>query len=606
MRVLLFLVFLSVCFAAPAGGRESSPYTYIGTLSISGNEDISVSDIKDVISEIVPPRRILFWKGYPPFDRLAVERNIEGLREFLVGSGYHQSYVIWRESARESGAVDIAIDIDLGNPVLVSEVIINVEEDGFPPEHMSRLFKALDEVPLKRGERFSVRRFKKAKGVVKNTLLEMGYAAAEVESKGEVYRSERRAVITFALAPGRVHAFGDIEIRVSDEDLRDVVIGAVTYKTGEPSSPSKIRETKRWLVNLGYFESVSITPHVDSETASVSTVITAVKRKSRTFQISAGVGRVDKARVRAKFINRNFLNLNRTLELSARASFASQSASVTVQQPGAFGPDSIFSALFEINRDDYPSYEADFLVWSTELKKDLADRLVSVYFTPTVIDSDIRAKASDDDIARGLENIFLVLLRGGISLADTDNPVDPLRGFALGLDYEFSADFLGSEEEYLTSVFEAAGYYNVGPVVFAKRFQIGSIETFGRTRRTDVPLFVRLFAGGHKSMRGFSFQKLGPLDSDKDPLGGNSLLTGSAEVRFPVRTPKLGGVVFMDYGNVFPGSFDYQTDDLRYAVGFGLRYKVSGIPVAFDFGYTLNPDSRLRKYQVFLDIGQAF
>ena len=106
-------------------------------------------------------------------------------------------------------------------------------------------------------------------------------------------------------------------------------------------------------------------------------------------------------------------------------------------------------------------------------------------------------------------------------------------------------------------------------------------------------------------MRGFPFQKLGPLDANEDPIGGNSLLVGNFEIRFPIYKD-LGGVVFFDYGNVYKDEFDYKLDQLKYAPGAGLRYNTIIGPVRFDFGYALNPEPGIRRYQFFFSIGQAF
>ncbi|MEE9193299.1 MAG: BamA/TamA family outer membrane protein, partial [Thermodesulfobacteriota bacterium] len=142
-------------------------------------------------------------------------------------------------------------------------------------------------------------------------------------------------------------------------------------------------------------------------------------------------------------------------------------------------------------------------------------------------------------------------------------------------------------------------------IVIAKRLQFGMLYPFGSTGEFDVPIFKRFFAGGSNSVRGFPFQKLGPLDSNEDPLGGNSLLVGNLEVRFPFYAD-LGGVVFLDYGNVFPDSFSYPLDKLKYAVGTGIRYNTIIGPLRLDFGYALNPNPDLNRFQVWLSVGQAF
>ena len=52
---------------------------------------------------------------------------------------------------------------------------------------------------------------------------------------------------------------------------------------------------------------------------------------------------------------------------------------------------------------------------------------------------------------------------------------------------------------------------------------------------------------------------------------------------------KLGGVLFLDGGNVWADSWSIDLRDLRYAVGPGLRYQTPIGPIRFDFGYQLNP-----------------
>ncbi len=599
---LFFLIIPALFFSAPAQAQKTP--SVIASISIEGNGDIEIKEIKSVISEIVPPGKLFFWKSSPEFDELKVERNIDSLRQFLAGSGYYSSSVIWRAGAGNRKNVALKIDINLGYPVTVYDVSFDIK-GNFTPGQIREIWESLDGVPLTRGDRFSVIRFKKAKGVVKNTLLEMGYARATLDSTAEVHRGERRASVSFRIEPGSLYTFGNIDIQLPEGDLRTLVIENISYKTGESASPSKLLDSKRRLLNLGYFDSVSISNEIDDETAVIHTVVSFVRSKTMTVQLGVGAGNVDKLRGRVKFINRNFLNLNRTLEISARSSFVSQGVETVIRKPGAFGTDSSLALLFDIRRDDFPSYEADFLIGSAEIRKAFTDSGFSVHFIPTVLGSEIKAQSVDPNITRGLEDIFLVTLRPGFDFVKVDNPVDPGRGFTAGLEVEFSGRFMGSEQEYVKTVLETAGYFNIGDFVLAKKIQTGFLKPFGRTRREDIPLFTRLFAGGSKSMRGFAFQELGRLDSDGNPLGGNTLVTGNAEVRFPI-AQKLGAVVFLDYGNVFSRSFDYDLDELRYAVGAGLRYKVAGIPIALDFGYTLNPNDRLRRYQIFFDVGQAF
>lgn len=106
-------------------------------------------------------------------------------------------------------------------------------------------------------------------------------------------------------------------------------------------------------------------------------------------------------------------------------------------------------------------------------------------------------------------------------------------------------------------------------------------------------------------MRGFPFQKLGPLNRNNDPLGGNSLLIGSFEVRYPIYKG-LGGVAFFDYGNVYARQWNFKLDEIKYAPGAGLRYDTIIGPIRFDVGYALNPEPGIKRLQFWISIGQAF
>lgn len=85
------------------------------------------------------------------------------------------------------------------------------------------------------------------------------------------------------------------------------------------------------------------------------------------------------------------------------------------------------------------------------------------------------------------------------------------------------------------------------------------------------------------------------------PIGGNGLFFNTVELRFPLLTPNLTGVVFHDMGNIYTNfssiSLAYRQpsiDNFNYAVqapGFGIRYKTPVGPVRVDFAYALNPSS---------------
>jgi outer membrane translocation and assembly module TamA len=97
------------------------------------------------------------------------------------------------------------------------------------------------------------------------------------------------------------------------------------------------------------------------------------------------------------------------------------------------------------------------------------------------------------------------------------------------------------------------------------------------------------------------------------PIGGHSFVDFSTEVRMPL-WGKLGGVIFLDGGNVWTLPWDFDLNDLRYDAGPGLRYDTPIGPIRVDVGIQLNKIPGLlvngepepRHYRIHFSIGQAF
>ena len=154
----------------------------------------------------------------------------------------------------------------------------------------------------------------------------------------------------------------------------------------------------------------------------------------------------------------------------------------------------------------------------------------------------------------------------------------------------------------------------VGFVVFAARARYGAI--YG-----DVPVTERFFGGGSVGQRGFSERRLSPYVAGDVmgtnryvPYGGAAMVETGVESRIPITTIKgmpLGGVVFVDGGDVTETTSQLNLSHLHWAAGVGLRLHTIVGPVRADFGYRLNrtgaadPDPGSH-YAFHLSIGEAY
>jgi outer membrane translocation and assembly module TamA len=143
--------------------------------------------------------------------------------------------------------------------------------------------------------------------------------------------------------------------------------------------------------------------------------------------------------------------------------------------------------------------------------------------------------------------------------------------------------------------------------VAAGRVRFGLIQPVQST--TFIPISRLFFSGGANSVRGYKLDYLGPRNISGNPIGGETVLELSLEGRFPLPIyPKIGGVVFVDAGNVFPRIHNLDLGQLKYSPGVGLRYLspigAIGVDIAF-------PTNRINyqqdsPYQIHFTVGYGF
>ena len=89
---------------------------------------------------------------------------------------------------------------------------------------------------------------------------------------------------------------------------------------------------------------------------------------------------------------------------------------------------------------------------------------------------------------------------------------------------------MGSDEKRLSRTIVRIKYFHAfsAETVLGTGLDIGWAAAFGAT--PDVPLSERFFAGGPLSIRGFDYQRIGPMDDAHHPTGGDVKLVWNVAV----------------------------------------------------------------------------
>ncbi len=578
---------------------EDESVIRISKIKIKGAKAVSKQDIERSIGTEFPS--IKFWVKKPEFNEEVLKDDMIRIKRVYASRGYYDAEASYKlKFNKDETRVEITITIVEGEPVKLTS--LNLEYDGDVSEKTKKEIRK--KIPLKVDKNFSPNGYQQTKGVISEILSNEGYPKAEIEGEALVNRKEKWAKAKFVIKPGLIYKFGTITVEGNEKVESYIISREASFKEGEIYSLKKLNETQANIFQLGLFRSVVIDPVYNEKDQIADVRITVKERKQGSVKVGFGFGTEDKLRGQIIWTKRNFFGGGRRLEVSGKASFITQRVETSVIQPFILGKDSDLTGSLNFQRDDVPSFGGESFLATTQVQKDFAE-YYSTFGSFNVQFSRVHRSAAKSAEDQSRENFFLTFFNMGIERDTTDSILNPTRGFVVSTGLESSFQALASDVNYLKGTVELRGYKRLLRTVLAKRLTLGVIQPFGSTGTFDIPIFKRFFAGGSTSMRGFPFQKLGPLDKDGDPLGGNTLIIGSFEVRYPIYGD-FGGVAFFDYGNVFPGQWAFMLNDLKYAPGLGLRYDTIIGPVRFDVGYALNPERGIRRVQFFISIGQAF
>ncbi|WP_237215238.1 autotransporter assembly complex protein TamA [Falsiroseomonas oryziterrae] len=438
-------------------------------------------------------------------------------------------------------------------------------------------------------------------------LRRAGYPLAAVLDREVVVDHPAQAMdVTWTVAPGPRASFarpaveGDTRV---DPRLLDRVAGRLE---GEAYSPQALERARRDLLRLGAFDTVRARPADRLDAAGRLPVTFAVTDRPRN---AAGITLAWETEFgpsgRVFYERRNVFGNAETLRLEAEASRlgtgnpgstedANWRIGALFRRPALFdGRTTLIAEVFGI-RERLKAYDRDAFVASLQFEHPLGERW-SVRGGPIFENGRIGRDGN-------LEPFTLAGLVLAARYDGTDSLLDPRRGIRFDAAATPYAD-LGEGGGFVRALGTLRTYLDVtgdGGSVVALRGTLGSLIGADRS----VPLDKRFYSGGGGSVRGYTFQSIGPRDAQNRPLGGSSLIEGSVELRQRVSGP-FGVALFLDAGSVG----ETETPDLsgvRYGAGLGLRYATAIGPLRVDVGVPLNRESGESSFAVYVGLGQAF
>ncbi|MDD2869595.1 autotransporter assembly complex family protein [Neomegalonema sp.] len=403
------------------------------------------------------------------------------------------------------------------------------------------------------------------------------------------------------IATGPYAAYGETTVSGLTSVQPDYVLQFPTWAEGHPVSRAEIAEVSRDLTASRLFKAVSL--RIAEEPPEAAYVVAPVhieveEAPHRTIGGGLKYSTVDGPGARVFWQHRNMFGRGEQFGVTLDGSLNKQSLDLGFRKPRFHHRNRDLTAELEIYHEDTDAYEAFAAEGGIGVAQILGEHWRG-------------AAGLAFEVARverpGEEHEWSYLLGAPVSLSfdNTDDLLDPTRGFRLGLAATpWGGVYKGDATAFLSTDATASAYYAIdedGRFVLAGRLRGAAIFADGPDK---VPPTRQLYMGGGGSLRGYSLKFANPLDGNGDPVGGLTLGEAALELRAKV-TESIGVVPFVEAGIVGRELFS-EFDDVRFSAGLGLRYYTAIGPIRLDVAVPIDPRPQDDRYQLYFSIGQAF
>jgi translocation and assembly module TamA len=530
----------------------------------------------------------LSLKRYATLDDLTADvveriyqRGAGEIADALKPFGYYQPTVTGSLKAEGSNWVAEFV-VAPGPPVVLTDASVTLTGPGADEPFLREL---LDAHPLLPGSQLNHATYDRLRDELQRRATANGYLDAHFTANELlVDPAALKATASLALETGRRYRFGEVII---DQDAIDgnLVKRLLRFHAGDWYDSMALLRTQFALDDTRYFQMVVVLPgDRDSEQLTVPVHIDARRNDRHKYTIGAGYDTDFGARARITWDDRLLNRRGHRLHLETVVSQRAQSATATYIVP--IGDPALEKAQVDLSGSD--SSLADVQVKSIDLRPSVT-RVHGRWQHVSFVDF-LRTESRAGGV---LSSDTLIV--PGVSIA----PLPPAflgDAAGVGIGHGLFAEVLGSFAGLGSrSTFLRLHVRDDWRVPLDRRWHLLFRAELGATAVRDfneLPTQYRFFAGGDRSVRGFSFNSLSPetvvpatqtTAAQLLRTGGKHLAVASVELERDL--PRGFAVaVFADAGN----AFNRFGDPLEFAAGIGVRYKLPFVSVGLDIAQPLS------------------
>ena len=592
-----------------------------------------------------------------PFGLIARARSdLDRLKSAVESFGYYQSAVAIRINGvqlNDPSLGDVLTALPKGASAQVSIAITlgtrytlrNIEVGGVVPAGVN----ARDILQLHSGQPAIADDVLAAGARLLKSLQELGFPFAKVDAPVAYEAADAPALdLTFNVQAGNKANIGEIRFQGLKKVHEKLLRKRLRLKSGASYRPTAIEQARLDLLALNVFSQVSVSVGQQADaTGGVPITFIMRERPARAVALAAAFSSDLGGSATVTWTDRNLFGNAEKLELSASVinlgggdtNGTGYDTSAKYSIPEFLHRDQTLQFVLSAVKQQLQAYDQTSRTAGVSLSRKLSslftvsaglmvtdDHIVQPPQTvtnglpPTLPAGCMLAAAgcepnpAYEEQAPLTRNYTLLALPFTVTYDSTHlaSPLlDPTRGYRGSLTLTPTEAFGSTTSTFLITQVKAAGYFDLqhwfgespGRTVFAVRTIVG--QALG-ANEFSLPPDQRFYGGGSATIRGYGYQKVGPLfvGDTNYPIGGTAITAVGGEVRQRFGQ-SFGAAAFIDAGQV-SAKLKFLPDQLRVGVGAGIRYYTPIGPIRFDLALPTKKDRNDDSFEIYIGLGQAF
>jgi translocation and assembly module TamA len=580
---------------------------FMSTASSAVIKGIKNPEILSAVKSQISSDGYLLFSKDSPINKYRIENDKNAILLMLHSFGYFDVIISTNKKKGE-----VVFDINLGERYKFNNVMLIYLDNKNCKFGLTvkNVFKLIGTRP---NSYTDTKHLSEAGTKIADYLKGRGFAFAKVESPElDIDRCNKKIKAIYKITLNGKSIFDKTVINIQEPLLKPFIQNRILWNDKDAYDNSKIEHTRDMLMDSGIFSNIEVSlqdPKIDKTYSHTNVVINADEAPPRDIAVGAKYGTSEKI---GFLFSWTHYNTDRKGSKFSTLLDVSKRTKITKLKYDIYDPlykmQNLALQIFHIKEDalayNVSKSGAEGILWQgfgSSLKLG-AGLLYENSNTRDEIIQDGKTAFRGNCVKFNALGIPL-----GVNVDTTESLLDPNRGFRCS---GTLTPYIGNLKNITIFNSKCSFYASIhgNTVTIAAYTKIGSIL---RSKKHVIPRDKLLFAGGANSVRGYGYQKVGTVNEDKKPIGGESVFEAGIEPRFRI-SDDVGVVVFLEGGNVCSSKLPHPFKKMMFGYGIGARYYTLLGPIRVDLAL---PTRRRRTaagkridpaFNIYISIGQAF